>query len=295
VHAYRRLIDDMCALAIDDDDGSDEARARPCKPANRCDIRHKIAKLARWSRNSQSRRCAAPMSDARRQIQLVSYLSVARSWTTSTPRRRRAARFSANTSWGRRTRTASATGSLEAGLRAADAFALAGVGDVRAREPGGDDVDRRDRRAVDSANVAEVVDAAEPVGENRSGVPVGLGVPGEGVAEDGVDGEVEAARIRCTPIRCAVTRSGVGSTAAVGGGHSRHHPQSYRRICGVDRRAVRSARLAASIPTTSKFTPREEELQRQHAQRARPEDADSVPGPDLRDLDRPQRATARLD
>ena len=47
MHAYRRLIDDMCALAIDDDDGSDEARARPCKPANRCDIRHKIAKLPR--------------------------------------------------------------------------------------------------------------------------------------------------------------------------------------------------------------------------------------------------------
>jgi hypothetical protein len=42
-------------------------------------------------------------------------------------------------------------------------------------------------------DVAEVRDAGEAGGEDRRGVPVGFGVPGEAPSEDGFDGEVEAA------------------------------------------------------------------------------------------------------
>lgn len=84
-------------------------------------------------------------------------------------------------------------GSPEAGLGARDAFAFAGVGDVLAGEASGEDVDRRDGRPVDGADVAEVVDAGEAVGEDGTRVPVGFGVPGEACAEDGVDGEVQSA------------------------------------------------------------------------------------------------------
>ena len=80
------------------------ARCRQRRHPRRCG-RRRVA-----SRNSRSRRWAAPMSDARRHIQLVSYPIAARSaWTTSSPRRRRAATFSTKTSCGRSTRTASAT------------------------------------------------------------------------------------------------------------------------------------------------------------------------------------------
>jgi hypothetical protein len=77
-----------------------------------------------------------------------------------------------------------------------DAGAFTGVGDVLTREPGGEDIDRwglSDRRPVDGADVAEVRDAGEPVGEDGSGVRVGLGVPDEPSAEDSLDGEVESA------------------------------------------------------------------------------------------------------
>src|SRR6266542_6990607 len=67
------------------------------------------------------------------------------------------------------------------------------LGIILAGEPGGDDVDRRDARPVDGADVAKVRDAREPRGEDGLGVPVGFGVPDELSAEDGVDGEVEAA------------------------------------------------------------------------------------------------------
>jgi hypothetical protein len=64
---------------------------------------------------------------------------------------------------------------------------------ILAGEPGGEDVDRRDRGPVDGADVAEVGDAAEAVGQDGAGVPVDLGVPGELSTENGLDGDVEAA------------------------------------------------------------------------------------------------------
>src|SRR5213078_2522039 len=84
-------------------------------------------------------------------------------------------------------------GAPEAGTGAGDAFAFAGVGDVLAREPGGDDVDRRDRVPIDGADVAEVGDPWEVVGEDGLGMPVDFGVPGQAGVEDGLHGKVEAA------------------------------------------------------------------------------------------------------
>jgi hypothetical protein len=71
-----------------------------------------------------------------------------------------------------------------------DAFAFPCVADVLAGEPGREDIDRRDVGPGDGADVAEVLDAGEPVGEDGGGVAVGFGVPGEAGVEDRGDGEV---------------------------------------------------------------------------------------------------------
>ncbi len=84
-------------------------------------------------------------------------------------------------------------GGPDAGVFAGDAAAFAGVGDVLAREPGGEDLDRFHPAPVDVADVADVDDVGPLVAEDGPGVRVGFGVPGEPVAEDLFDGEVEPA------------------------------------------------------------------------------------------------------
>lgn len=75
---------------------------------------------------------------------------------------------------------------------AADPGAAAGVTDVLAGEPGGEDVDRRDGGPVHGRDVSEVGDVRPVVGEDRGGAGVGVGDPGQFHVQHGGDGHAEA-------------------------------------------------------------------------------------------------------
>jgi hypothetical protein len=63
-------------------------------------------------------------------------------------------------------------GGPQAAVDTGDAGAFAGVGDVLAGEPCGDDVDGLDRGPVDGTEVAEVGDARPMPGQDGAGVGV---------------------------------------------------------------------------------------------------------------------------
>lgn len=74
-----------------------------------------------------------------------------------------------------------------------DSGATAGGADVLAGEPGGDQVHRGNGGPVDPGQVAHVGDAGEPGGQDRAGIPVAVGAPGQGDVQHGHHGQIQAA------------------------------------------------------------------------------------------------------
>lgn len=145
------------------------------------------------SRNSRSRRCGAPMSDARRHSQLVSYPSAARSaWTPPSACAEGGDVFHKDDG---RSKSANSVSDAcpQVAVDTGDAGTFAGVGDVLAGEACGEDVDGWHVGPVDGADVPEVGHVGPVVGADGGGMPVGFGVPGELAAEHQLDGHVEAA------------------------------------------------------------------------------------------------------
>lgn len=125
----------------------------------------------------------------------------------------------------------------EAGAGAVgDARSQTGEADVLAGEAGGEDVDGLDLIPVDGGDVAMVGDVGPVPVEDLRGVlvlvvGVVLAVPGDGSAEDGLDGHVEA----------AVARAEAADAGAAGVG-----PRAQGRARGAGGCGVRVHRLGCS-------------------------------------------------